>query len=261
MQIAEMIQRMSSLGFTEYEAKVYVSLLSEYPVTGYQAAKRAGVPRSMVYEALSRLEGRGAVLKTKEENATYYRPVPPTAILERHEEQVKKQVSALREGLTPLFDRKEDSRVWNFTGRREALEHTKDMINRAVSEIMIVVGDSDLSELAPSLHQAAVRGVKLGVMLTGEASFSVGEVIRHPKRETELHHLEDSLVVTADEGECLIAGAREDANVTVTTDANLVLITRQFIWMELFAQRIFSRLGPDLLDRLDEDDRRVLTDR
>jgi Cd2+/Zn2+-exporting ATPase len=37
-----------------------------------------------------------------------------------------------------------------------------------------------------------------------------------------------------------------------------VLIARQFIWMELFAQRIFARLGDDLLDRLDAADRHVL---
>jgi Cd2+/Zn2+-exporting ATPase len=38
----------------------------------------------------------------------------------------------------------------------------------------------------------------------------------------------------------------------------MVLIARQFIWMELFAQRIFSRLGGHLLELLDPADRQVL---
>ena len=48
-----------------------------------------------------------------------------------------------------------------------------------------------------------------------------------------------------------------DVAATITTNHNLVLIARQFVWMEMFAQRVYARLGPDLLDRLDEEDRRI----
>ena len=65
------------------------------------------------------------------------------------------------------------------------------------------------------------------------------------------------LVVVVDDRECLIANTNLDVSATVTTNPNLVLIARQFIWMELFAQRIYNRLGPDLLDRLDPDDRHI----
>jgi len=37
-----------------------------------------------------------------------------------------------------------------------------------------------------------------------------------------------------------------------------VLITRQFVWMELFAQRIYYRLSPGMLDLLDQADRSIL---
>ncbi|MCZ7670869.1 MAG: helix-turn-helix domain-containing protein [Chloroflexi bacterium] len=50
---------LNKIGFTEYEAKVYLALLREHPATGYQLSKESGVPRSMVYEALKRLHNRG----------------------------------------------------------------------------------------------------------------------------------------------------------------------------------------------------------
>jgi Cd2+/Zn2+-exporting ATPase len=37
----------------------------------------------------------------------------------------------------------------------------------------------------------------------------------------------------------------------------MVLIARQFVWMELFTQRVYARLGPKLLAQLDPDDRRI----
>lgn len=258
METSELIEKLTSLGMTEYEAKVYIALLSEYPVTGYQVAKRAGVPRSMVYEALSRLETRGAVLMTREKKAGYYRPVDPSVILDRYAETARKKAEELKGSLASLYTRRDDGRVWNFTGHDDAVHHARGMCADAEREIMIVLGDADLAVLEDDLRSAYDRGVRLGVMLTGDATFDVGDVIRHPKHETELHQLGGTILAVADERECLIAGPGETALATVTTNTNLVLITHQFIWMELFAQRIFARLGKDLLDRLDDEDRRVL---
>jgi Cd2+/Zn2+-exporting ATPase len=56
----ELLDDLNALGFTEYEAKVYLALLKDHPATGYQLSKQAGIPRSMVYEALGRLDVRGA---------------------------------------------------------------------------------------------------------------------------------------------------------------------------------------------------------
>jgi len=38
------IEKLIALGFSEYEAKAYVALLRENPVTGYQLSKLSGVP-------------------------------------------------------------------------------------------------------------------------------------------------------------------------------------------------------------------------
>ena len=51
-------EELAAIGFTEYEAKVYLALLEENPSTGYQLSKLSGVPRSMVYDALRRLHAR-----------------------------------------------------------------------------------------------------------------------------------------------------------------------------------------------------------
>ena len=44
---------------------------------------------------------------------------------------------------------------------------------------------------------------------------------------------------------------------TITGNHDLVHIARQFVWMELFTQRIYARLGPELLMRLDAEDRQI----
>jgi Cd2+/Zn2+-exporting ATPase len=87
---------------------------------------------------------------------------------------------------------------------------------------------------------------------------SFGQVVRHPPQETELHGMRETLIVVVDEREFLIASGHQTTSGTMTTNTNMVMIARQFIWMELFAQRIFARLGEDLLARLDPADQLVL---
>lgn len=252
------VKELGALGLTEYEAKVYLALLREHPTTGYQLGKATGIPRSMVYEALGRLETRGAVLKTKEEKATYYRPIDPNTLLDRHAQETRQRVASLRNGLVPLFTRQDEGKLWNFSGRRDTLTYASEMINGATSELMLVLADADVVALRDDLKAAHERGVTLGVMLTGDTPFELGQVVRHPKRETELHRMQETLIVVADEREFLIASGHDLTAATVTTNANMVLIARQFIWMELFAQRIFARLGDDLLAMLDPADQQVL---
>jgi HTH-type transcriptional regulator, sugar sensing transcriptional regulator len=253
-----LIDQLTDLGMTEYEAKVYLALLSENPATGYQISKTSGVPRSMVYEALGRLEVRGAVLRSLEEKATLYRPVPPAMLLDRYEREARERAANLRASLLPLYNREETGRLWNFSGRREALAYAANMIDAVTCELMLVLTDADVDALRHHLEAAHARGVALGVILTGDTSFALGQVVRHPKRETELHRMQETLIVVADEGEFLIASGHHISAATVTSNLNMVMIARQFIWMELFAQRIFARLGDDLLLKLDPDDQHVL---
>lgn len=98
----ETISELVDLGFTEYEAKVYLALLKENPSNGYQLSKRTGVPRSMVYEALGRLHARGAVLKTGSVKATLYQPVPPQNLLDRFDEEYHRKIVSLRKNLNSL---------------------------------------------------------------------------------------------------------------------------------------------------------------
>ena len=168
------------------------------------------------------------------------------------------RIEGLRAGLVPLYTRQDEGQLWNFSGRREALHYAAELIAVAKRELMLVLSDPDVEELHHVLVAAHERGVTLGTMLTGKADLAIGQVVRHPPHETELHGMRETLIIVADEHDFLIASGHQTTNGTMTTNPNMVLIARQFIWMELFAQRIFARLGEDLLAKLDPEDRRVL---
>jgi len=94
-------------------------------------------------------------------------------------------------------------------------------------------------------------------LLTGEGTLDCGQVARHPPLESKLQKLTHMLIVVADNREALIADRSPEMIATITDNLNLVLVARQFVWMELFTQRIYAQLGDDLLARLAPEDRQI----
>src|SRR3546814_17605368 len=95
------------LGFTEYEARVYVQLLRHSPATAYEIAKAASVPRPNTYHALEALAKRGAVLPVSE-NPIRYVAANPREFLD----SISRQTKALRTALAgKLATRSEERRA------------------------------------------------------------------------------------------------------------------------------------------------------
>jgi sugar-specific transcriptional regulator TrmB len=253
----DLIEVMRAIGFTEYEARVYLALLKEHPATGYSISKTSGVPRSMVYEALGRLDRRGVVLKTIEEKATLYRPLPPDTLLEEQRQEHRERMHVLARELGQLYKAKDEGHLWTLTSRVAVLGYSRQMIQSAQVELMLVLADPELEDLRDEIRQVHQRGVKVSVLLTGDSDLDFGQVARHPPLESELQELVGNMIVTVDQKETLIASSGLEVSATVTGNPDLVFIARQFIWMELFAQRVYARIGPELMERLDEEDRKV----
>ncbi|HEX3049016.1 MAG TPA: helix-turn-helix domain-containing protein [Aggregatilineaceae bacterium] len=171
-----LLSELQELGFTEYEAKVYIALLKDHPATGYQLSKQAGIPRSMVYEALGRLDARSAVLKTEEAKATLYRPMPPDAILDRLNDEHERRVISLRQGLGGIYFARDEGHLWTFTGEGSVLTYAENMIGNAQQEVMLVLTDANLQRLRGTILEAYGRGVAIGALLTGSERLGVGQV-------------------------------------------------------------------------------------
>ena len=111
--------------------------------------------------------------------------------------------------------------------------------------------------LRENIEAANKKKVSVNALMTGTSELDFGEVAYHPPLESELHGLSNMLVVVADRKQVLIASADLDTTGTITNNHNMVIITHQFVWMELFTQRVNKHMGPELLERLNPEDREI----
>jgi len=251
------INKLQQIGFSEYEAKTYLALLKENPATGYQISKNSGVPRSMVYEVLSRLHARGAVLETIEGRATYYRPLPPDILLDQYQNEIQTLISGLRPSLKDFFENQKDNRVWSIVDREAIFAYCVQMLQSAKTEVYILVNDISLDYIKDSIENLAQKNIIPNILSTGSAKISYGNVVYHPPLESEIQGLTNTLLILIDNKEVLVANISEESRATITENANLILIAKQFVWMEFFTQRVYSQIGDDLLSRLDPNDREI----
>ncbi len=96
---------LQQLGFTEYEATIYLMLLQQGHISAYQLAEKTGMYRQATYDALNRMVEKGYVSSVKEGKAQLFQAVSPELILELLQEKTE----SLKQILPDLISLKKQS--------------------------------------------------------------------------------------------------------------------------------------------------------
>jgi DNA-binding MarR family transcriptional regulator len=152
-------QHLVALGFSEYEARAWVGLARHGPLTGYELAKRTGVPRANVYAVLSRLEQRGAVVRAVTPDGQRYAAIPGGELLRRLAEDVDRHLEAAAAALAGLGAPREEALLWNVQGRAAALAHAREQVRASRTTLWIANAPPEAAELGEEIRHAHSRGV------------------------------------------------------------------------------------------------------
>ncbi|MGE5263519.1 MAG: TrmB family transcriptional regulator [Acidobacteriota bacterium] len=218
--MASLVERWTTLGFTEYEAKAYVALLQLGTATGYQIAKESGVPRSMIYESLNKLAARGAVLTQSFAEMVRYAPVPPEQLLSRMRRELDDNVEALSRDLKGIdIGGGSAGGTWNLTGGQNIFAYARQMIERAGHEIALSIGDDDeLDELLPRLREAHNR--RLSMLIVSTVPYDAGPVpvVVYPQGLALRQAIGHGLTLVVDGREALVGEVDRSESAVWTTN-------------------------------------------
>ena len=84
MQMKSFEERLKEFGLTRQEAGIYLCLLSEGKITGYEVAKQLGISRSNAYNSLASMTDKGAAYLVEEGTVRKYTPVPLEEFCKNH---------------------------------------------------------------------------------------------------------------------------------------------------------------------------------
>jgi sugar-specific transcriptional regulator TrmB len=252
------VDKLVELGFSEYEAKAYVALLRESPVTGYQLSKTSGVPRSMIYEVLGKLTARGAAMKLRKGDSTQYAPVPADEFLDQLHREHEELSASLKDDLATLASPTDLEYVWNIEGHDNIMAKATEMVEQARSRICLALMPSMCQELRPALEKAYQRGVIVRLYTTSEVEVpGCRVVVAHVAEEILGQARGLGLILVIDSEEVLIGEwlAATQARASWTSSHLLVFIAEHHLRTDLYLPEILAMLGDRALDIIQEEDR------
>lgn len=152
---------LESLGFSQNEEKVYTTLLRYKMLNGYEIAKLSGVSRSLVYEVVNRLAGKGILIRL-EGDPNYYIPLEYDKLIARMRRESEEAIGRAEEFLKGLTDGEEQGDyVLNIVGYDKFIKKAAALIDDAAEEISLSVWRREFELIQGSLENAVKRGVKV----------------------------------------------------------------------------------------------------
>ncbi len=239
------LENLKDLGFTEYEGKVYLCLITEHPLSAYSISKVSGVPHSRVYDITRRLIKKGFVT-SKGTNPELFSPLAPEEMIGRIRKENEKVTDQLKRQLSHIHFKADFDPVWNLNDRDEVLETAQRIIRETESSLFIGIWDEELEVLETDLRKASERGVKVNILLYGEAEPDFGILCYHSIEKLEdIEEVGRSLDIVSDGDVCLTGslGAREPCQTVWTRNKGLIKSIEGYIIHDFYIAEVSRFLG------------------
>jgi sugar-specific transcriptional regulator TrmB len=224
------------LGFTPTESKVYLSLLSLSPATGYAVAQQAGLARANTYDALEGLAARGAVTRLPG-RPVRFAAVEPDVLIGRTRRELAQDLDSLARDLSaiePSRRRAAAQAIEPLAGRAALLDRAVECARGAREELLAVVGPW-VSDAYRDLEAARGRRIATRLLSLGTPA-PVGAVVRAvPPGEIEAYWggLPIALVADRRRAVCGVVGRSESASGISTEHPGVIPFLRHLLRREL----------------------------
>lgn len=245
-----MLSDLRLLGFTDYEARIYLALLAKSPATAYEISNSSGVPRPNTYSVLKALADRNAVLPVSA-NPIKYVPQPPERLFKSIATKTGELCETVAERLSQMTVDPGERYVWDIGGDAEVHGKIAEIIDSANETLWIKADAPLLRRHQTNLRTATERGVRLLIILYGddpdEFRFNDRcEVYVHEGSGFPMGFADNHVTLTADHDEMLTANFGPSVSATHTRNSAIVRMAISLLRHDFYMAEIFRAVGPGI---------------
>lgn len=246
--LEETLSYLKEMGFTEYEAKVYIALLNQHPASAYTVSQNSGVPHSRVYDITRRLIKKGVAISTGVK-PELFSPLSPNDLVDKLRREYNQFTEELEERLKSVDFVSDFDPVWNLQNREKAFKMASDLISKAKSTISIGIWSEELPLLADSLRAASKRGVRVLTLIYGTDKLDFGETYNHDiENMGPVEKLGRTLDCVVDSEMCITGalGGNVRCQVIWTKNRGLVQSIESYIAHDFYLAEIHNHFGREI---------------
>lgn len=250
---ASAVGELHRLGFSDYEARTYLSLLQVNPATAYEISKHTGLPRANTYSALGNLTRKRAVQPVSE-NPVRYAPVAPDVLLDRLATEVSDTCLRLKDSLKRMESAESSDVVWSIEGQEQIERKIEELIQGAKQHIWIKASTDVLQRHVRELKRAAARGVSLVFVVFGEdVDFLCfgrqSKVYLHEGNGLRMGGADNLFTIASDYRIALTASVAESLSGAYTTNPSVVRMAESLIRHDIYMAEMMSEFGREIEER------------
>jgi sugar-specific transcriptional regulator TrmB len=252
---ARFTEALSSLGFSQYEARCYVGLLGLEPQTGYAVSKTTGVPQPKVYEALRKLVSRGAARQLPGEPVRFA-AVDPDTLLDDVQASFDERLDDARQSTPDLADVAHppvQENVAGLTGRDDVLASAVTVLQAASRRVYLSASALEITALTDAITACTERGVDVVLLAFGRVALNIAgvRVFRHASTDGAVfrHHQARHVALVADSRDTVF-GLAPDGRVWSgihTSNAAIIAAVKGYIRHDIDMQQVFIDFGAELV--------------
>ncbi len=191
-----LIECLMKTGLTRHESELYITLCRDGELTGYEAAKSAGIPRANAYQALSGLADKGGAYII-EGAVQRYTAVPVDEYCNNVVQHMEEIAEKIKHGCPEL--RKPSEPYVTITGFNHITDKMKNIINNAKERIYVSLCEEDFRNFKEDLGSAVEKGLKVVVVTSGNIDLPGAAVHTINKQSGQVRLIADSShVLTGD---------------------------------------------------------------
>ncbi|PKL38801.1 MAG: hypothetical protein CVV44_08000 [Spirochaetae bacterium HGW-Spirochaetae-1] len=252
MVVNNTLNKLIEIGFSEYEARAYMALIGNNPVTAYEIARLSGIPTSKIYEVLARLEDKGVVSFSSVDSKKMYVPLPPQEFIESHRSRLESTLDTLKRELSAEYIEKDVSYIWNLHDYDHLMEKAERMILKAETNILLSGWKEDILPLGDCIKDKTKRGIPVAIVNFGETAIGSGQVFRHPIEDTIYDEKGGrGFTLVADSREAMTATVYRDRRVEGAWSMNsgFVTLAEDYVKHDIYIMKIVERFDKELIKR------------
>ena len=232
------------IGFTLNEAKVYLTLLQNRYLNGYEISKLSNVSRSLVYDVIDKLVAKGFILKS-EGQVNYYCALPYDKVIEKIKNDNINKLNVAKEKLKNYSRIENESEyIFNIKGIDEFFSKANDLILNAKKEISISIWKEDFPKIEESLLIASKKGIKIYIFSFSNINFPSGEIFSYQLKDPASLFPYRRISIIVDGKEVIIGENAGDKSICVLSKNHaLVSMTTDEIVLNIFWLKYIKSKG------------------
>lgn len=245
--MSTVVTLLKKLGFTEHESKLYLALYQQNALTGYEAAKFAGIPRSNAYTSLSTLVEKGGAVRIEGEPLRF-QSIPFNELSDNITRQSQCIISSI-ESLLP------DSPITNepfitLNGDKNIMNKIIYLINQAKRTIYIDGWAEEILVLKPHLIKISQNGLKVVVISVGFIDMEGIWSYEHKRDNEWLKNGARPIRIITDTHHVLIGeiGNDDASRGLYSTNKNLINLVKESFIHDILLVEITNRFETELAE-------------